>query len=67
MADDTAANPFTEADLATWNEKLKELDTADLVMTKAENAGIDVSAQRAKSQEIRSQLLRLKQSFFPGR
>jgi hypothetical protein len=60
-------NPLTEADLEEMNRKLLELDEADKVIDKAVRAGIDMTGPIAKSREVREQLLRLKQAFFPGR
>lgn len=60
-------SPLTDADLEEMNRKLADLDAADQIIDKAVRAGIDMAGPIAKSREVREQLLRLKQSFFPGR
>lgn len=60
-------NPLTENDLTEINRKLAELDQADALIEQSIRGGIDMTEQRKRSRELREQLLRLKQSFFPGR
>lgn len=62
-----APPPLTEQDLAEMNVRLADLDRADSLIDQSIRGGIDMTAQRQKSRELREQLLRLKQSFFPGR
>lgn len=59
--------PLTEADLTEINRKLVELDNADSLIQQSIRGGIDMSSQVQRSRELRDQLLRLKQAFFPGR
>ena len=65
MADDIS-NPFQGDTLDQLKDRLKELDQADILLDKSVRAGIDVSSQKAKSAELRQQLLRFRQAFFPG-
>jgi hypothetical protein len=64
---DQPPGPLGETDYVELVRRMKDLDEADLQIQKAVQAGVDVSAQREKSRELRGQLLRLKQSYFPGR
>jgi hypothetical protein len=59
--------PFDETDLEQINERLKELDEADRIMTQALQAGVEVQPHQQRSQELRQKLLRMKQAFFPGK
>ena len=56
--------PFTLDELKA---QLKQLDEADSYLRRAVAAGIDMSAQSTKSAEIRAQLLKFAQAFYPGR
>jgi hypothetical protein len=60
-------NVLKETDLKSINEALKVLDQTDELLTRAEQAGIDVASQRSDSTSQRTRLQKLKQAFFPGR
>jgi len=55
--------PFTLAELKS---QLTQLDAADSYLRRAVSAGIDMSEQAKKSAEIRTQLLKFAQAFYPG-
>ena len=59
--------PLTEVDLEEINQRLEELNQADKLIAQSLNAGIDVSLAQTRSKELRAQLLKMKQAFFPGR
>lgn len=59
--------PLTEEDLAGMNEQMLKLDEASRLIDQAIRGGIDMSEQRKQTAELRQQLTRIKQSFFPGR
>lgn len=61
------AAPLTEADLEDINRQLARLDTAQDLIDKSQQAGIDVEPFRQRSRETRDRLLKIKQAFFPGR
>jgi len=58
---------LTESDLQRINDALDRLESAQLTIDKAQEAGFDFSRQRERVQEARGRLLRIKQTFFPGR
>jgi len=60
------AEPLVEADLEEINLRLDQLLVADSQIKKAEQAGLDVTTQRESSRNLRNQLLKLKQTYFPG-
>ena len=59
-------SPFDMETLDELKDRLKELDQADIIIDKASRAGIDMKAQQEKSQELRQQLMKFRQAFFPG-
>ena len=61
------ASPLTENDLQNINTNLTNLKVALEEIKKAEQAGIDVSDLRDQAKTQEAQLLKLKQSYFPGR
>lgn len=61
-----ANGPLTETDLADINANLERLQLAESEIKRAEAAGIDVSQFRKQTNESRAQLLKIKQSYFPG-
>lgn len=65
MAEDPT-NPFPPGTLDDLKTRLADLDVAEALIDKAARAGIEMTTQKAKSAELRSQLLRFRQSFFPG-
>jgi hypothetical protein len=60
------ANPLTDTHLAQINEKLEQLNQADIAITKAQQAGIDVGNRRAEVAEARAKLTAIKTVYFPG-
>lgn len=59
--------PLTDADLQEITRRLSELDEADRLIEQSIRGGIDMVEQQKRSRELRDQLQRIKQSFFPGR
>lgn len=59
--------PFTETDLEALNQRLDDLVEVETLIEKSVRAGIPMSEQTKRARELKEQLLRLKQSFFPGR
>lgn len=62
-----AAQIFTEEDLQRINSALAQLDQANEVIDMATQAGIDVEQFKERARTNREQLLRIKNTFFPGR
>jgi hypothetical protein len=60
-------SPFTEDDLAEMTRRLQELDKADRIIQRASRGGINVETLQSTSRELREQLTKLKNAFFPGR
>lgn len=63
MADE---NPFTAEDLARMKEGLVKLNSADNLIKKSIQAGIEMGPQQAETRELREKLTRMKSTFFPG-
>ena len=61
------ASPLNETDLDDINRALARLGDAEALMTKAQQAGIDIEPFRQRARESKDKLLAIKQSFFPGR
>ncbi len=61
------AEPLTETDLADIDRALARLEDAENLIAKAQQAGIDVDPFRVRARESKDRLLKIKQSFFPGR
>lgn len=59
--------PFTEDDLVELNKRLGDLADAERLIEQSQRAGIDMAEQTKRARELKEQLMRLKQSFFPGR
>jgi len=59
--------PLSEADLTQLNESLTALDEAERLIEQAKRAGIDTGDQGIQAKESREKLMRIKQTFFPGR
>lgn len=60
------AGPLKDADLATINTNLEQLLIADEQIKMAQQAGIDVADFKKQATDQRSQLLKIKQTYFPG-
>jgi hypothetical protein len=58
---------LTESDFLAMQQRLEDLDRADLLIAQAIQGGIDMSEQSRSSRELRERLVRLKAAFFPGR
>ncbi len=61
------AEPLSEADLERIEANLIQLQAADEQAKKAIQAGIDVGDLKEQITNQRSQLLKLKQTYFPGK
>lgn len=59
------ANPLTPEDKAKIEEHLRLLTEAEADVRRAEAAGIDVSEEKARLAETKSQLQKIKQAYFP--
>lgn len=66
MARENSA-PLSNEDLKSLNEQLDKLKDADEIADRAIRAGIDVSEQKKRIADMRSQAIRIKQQFFPGK
>lgn len=58
---------LTEEDLGRINTALEQLDVANEIIEQATQAGIDVNEFRERAKQSKDQLLRIKNTFFPGR
>ncbi len=56
--------PFTDEDFTELNERLKALEEVDILIKKADRAGVDVTERKVQVRDLREQLMRLKQAFF---
>lgn len=59
--------PLTDQDFETIKAQLETLDGLDEQLRLAEQAGIDVADNKKAARDARSQLNRLKQTYFPNR
>lgn len=60
------AGPLVEKDLVEINLRLDQLLQAEEQIKLAERAGLDVEAQKGSARDLRNQLLKVKQTYFPG-
>lgn len=60
------AGPLVEKDLDAININIDRLSAAEEQIKLAEQAGLDVTAFREQARTQRSQLLKIKQTYFPG-
>ncbi len=60
------ADPLGKQDLESINANLSQLLIADEEIRRATAAGIDVSDLADTARAQRAQLLKLKQTYFPG-
>lgn len=67
MATPKTPEVLGEADLARINDALGKLSMAENVIDKATQAGLDVSTFKDRARTSKDQLLRIKNTFFPGR
>lgn len=61
-----ATNPLTPQNLETIKLSLTQLNDVDEQIRLATQAGLDVSEFKTRAQDQRKQLLKLKQTYFPG-
>lgn len=59
--------PLTQDDINQLNEQLKTVTFAESEIRKAESAGIDMTEQKAQLKDTKAQLLRIKNTYAPGR
>lgn len=55
-----------EDDLSVLNEALQRLEENEENLTRAEQAGIDIGSIRARFDEDKTKIRRIKTAFFPG-
>jgi hypothetical protein len=67
MANGKPTEVLSEQDLARINTALGQLDRANQVIDMATQAGLDVNTFKERAKTSRDQLLRIKNTFFPGR
>lgn len=60
-------NVLSEDDLQRVQEGIQRAEQAEQIIELAEQAGLDVSQQKERAKRARDQLLRIKNTFFPGR
>lgn len=60
------ATPLTPQDKIRLDDAQKRLTEAQELIRQARQAGFDVSALDARAQEMRGQIIKIKQAFFPG-
>lgn len=58
---------LTEQNLQNINTGLEAAEQAERILELAKQAGMDVSQFEARAKQSRAQLLRIKNTFFPGR
>jgi hypothetical protein len=58
--------PFTPEDLARIKQQLAMLDEAEDIIERGIKGGIDLEEQKKTLRDQREQLVKLKNSFFPG-
>lgn len=61
-----AESALNSSDLERLREGLRNVDNAIRMAEQAKQAGLPVDAQLEKAQKTRDQLLRIKNTFFPG-
>lgn len=65
MADPTGI--LTEEDFQRITKGIQDAEQAENIIALAKQAGMDVSAQEQRAKEGKAQLLKIKNTFFPGR
>lgn len=56
-----------ENDLNRIQNALQQSERAEQIIELAQQAGLDVEQQKERNKRARDQLLRIKNTFFPGR
>jgi hypothetical protein len=59
--------PLGDRDYDDIKARMKDLEEAERQIDKAMNAGLDVTAQREQAKQLRAQLTRIKQTYFPNK
>lgn len=62
-----APEVLNEDDLTKLQSAIQQAERAEQIAEMAEQAGLDVTQQKARAKEARDRLLRIKNTFFPGR
>ena len=62
----TPEGPLSAADLTEMNTQLVKLDDAERLIDQAVRGGIPMDPQKDQVRSLRTQITKLKQSFFPG-
>lgn len=62
-----APEVLNEDDLTKLQSAIQKAERAEQIAEMAEQAGLDVTQQKQRAKETRDQLLRIKNTFFPGR
>lgn len=60
-------NPLDEGDYLELTKSIGDLENAIRAADKAQQAGIDMSAQKARAQQELERARNLKRTYFPGR
>ena len=60
-------SPLTDADYEGIKGQLETLNELEEHLRQATQAGVDVTAQKEQARQSRDQLMRLKQTYFPGK
>lgn len=60
------AGPLGPEDLAQMKLGIDKLNEADNQIRKAQSAGIEMGPQSTKTKELREQLTKIRQVYFPG-
>jgi len=61
------SSPLTEEHFEEMKVQLRNLDEADAQIRRAITGGIDMAAQQKQTADMRVQLMKLAQAYFPGR
>jgi len=59
--------PLTEKDFEDMQDRLRQLDQAEETIRRAQTAGLDFTEQQKQVRELRAQITKIRNSFFPGR
>lgn len=60
-------NLFSEEDFQRIENSIQNTSDAEEIIQLAKQAGFDVAEQEKRNKEARDKLLRIKNTFFPGR
>ena len=59
--------PLDDSHLAQINDALEKMKAVEYNMDLAHRAGIDMGAMKQATQELKTKLIGIKQTYFPGR